>query len=250
MVDFITKLSLIAKKDMILVVCNRLFKITYFVATTEGMLAKRLVRLFRDNVWKLHGLLESIISDRRPYFAVEIMKELNGMLEIETKLSISYHPQIDGQMERINQKLEQYLKFFIDYRQKYWPEWSVLAEFVINNKTHLITKVSLFMANYRRELRIEVNLRRKGKMEKVIKFMERMRKVQEEAGAALIRAQEEMKKQADRERKEAEVWKAGDKVILSIKDLVFKERLVKKLVNQYISPYIIDEVISINAVKL
>ena len=73
------------------------------------------------------------------------------------------------------------------------------------HKAYSTTKVSPFMANYRRKLRIEINLRRKGKMEKATEFVERMRKVQEEVGAALIRAQEEMKRQVDRERKEAEV---------------------------------------------
>jgi len=66
MVDFIMKLLVVAGKDAILVVCNRLSKMTHFVATTEEILAKRLARLFRDNVWKLHGLLESIVSDRGP----------------------------------------------------------------------------------------------------------------------------------------------------------------------------------------
>jgi len=65
MVDFITKLPLVAGKDAILVVCDKLSKITYFVAITEGTLAEGLARLFRDNVWKLHGLPESVISDRR-----------------------------------------------------------------------------------------------------------------------------------------------------------------------------------------
>ena len=65
-------------------------------------------------------------------------------------------------------------------------------------------------------------------MEKATEFAERIRKVQEEAGAALIRAQEEMKRQADRERRKAENWKVGDKVLLSTKDLVFKERPAKK----------------------
>jgi len=64
--DFITKLLLVAGKDAILVVYNRLSKMTHFVATTEGTLAEGLTRLFKDNVWKLHGLLESIISDREP----------------------------------------------------------------------------------------------------------------------------------------------------------------------------------------
>ena len=81
----------------------------------------------------------------------------------------------------------------------------MLAEFTINNKTHSTTKVSPFMANYGRELRIVVDLRRKEKIKKMIEFVEKMRKVQEEAGAVLVKAQEEMKRQADRRRKEAEV---------------------------------------------
>jgi len=68
----------------------------------------------------LHKLPESLVLDREPQFAAEMTKELNKMLGIETKLSISYHPQTDGQTERMNQELEQYLKFFIDHRQKDW----------------------------------------------------------------------------------------------------------------------------------
>ena len=118
MVDFITKLPVVAGKDAILVVCDRLSKITHFVATTEETTAEGLARLFRDNVWKLHGLTESIVLDRGLQFAAEMTKELNRMLGIETKLLTSYHPQTDRQTERINQELEQYLRFFIDHRQK------------------------------------------------------------------------------------------------------------------------------------
>ena len=74
----------------------------------------------------------------------------------------------------MNQKLEQYLWFFMDYRQKNWPEWLVLAEFAINNKVHSVTKVSLFIANHRRELRMGADIRRKRKVEKAIEFVERM----------------------------------------------------------------------------
>jgi len=108
-VDFITKLLIVAGKDAILVVCNWLSKMTHFVATIEGTSAEGLARLFRDNVWKLHGLPKSVVSDRGPQFAVELTKELNRMLEIETKLSTVFHPQTDGQTERMNQELEQYL---------------------------------------------------------------------------------------------------------------------------------------------
>ena len=95
MVNFITKLLVIAGKDAIMMVYDRFSKMTYFVATTERMSAEGLVRLFRDNVWKLHRLLESIVSDRGLQFATEMTKELNRMLGIETRLSMSYHLQTD-----------------------------------------------------------------------------------------------------------------------------------------------------------
>ena len=135
----------------------------HFVAITEGTLAEGLVRLFRNNVWKLHGLLESIILDREPQFVVELTKKLNRMLRIKMKLSISFYPQTDEQTEWMNQKLEQYLQFSIDHRQKCQPEWLVTAKFVVNNKVHSATKVLLFIANYSRELRIETDIRRKSK---------------------------------------------------------------------------------------
>ena len=230
-VDFITKLPVVARKDAILVICNRLSKMTHFVAMTEEILAKELAKLFRDNVQKLYGLPESIVLNRGPQFAAEMTKELNKILRIETKLSMLYHPQTDRQMERINQELEQYLRFFIDHKQKDWLEWLASAEFAVNNKAYSTTKVSPFMENYSREMRIEVDLRRKVKIEKVKKFAERMRKVQKETGVALARAQKEMKRQVDKERKETEVQKIRDRVMLSMKDLMFKKRLARKLVD-------------------
>ena len=100
------KLPLVARKDVILVVYNRLSKMTYFVATTEGISAER---LFKYNVWKLYRLLKSIVLDRRLQFVAKIIRELNKMLEIQTKLLMSFHPQTNRQTKRINQKLEQYL---------------------------------------------------------------------------------------------------------------------------------------------
>jgi len=106
------------------------------------------------------------------------------------------------------------------------------------------------MANYGKELRMGGDIRRKGKVESATKFVERMKKVQEEAGAVLKKTQEEMKRYADRGRKETEVWKKGDRVLLSTKDLVFKERPTKKLMERYVGPYMIEEVVFSNAVKL
>ena len=120
----------------------------------------------------------------------------------------------------------------------------------MNNKTHTATKVSLFIANYSRELRIRGDIRKKGKVESVMEFVERMKKVHEEVEAALKKTQEEIKKYTDRSRKEMEKWKKEDRVLLSTKDLMFKERPVRKLTERYIGPYVIEEVVSTNAVKL
>jgi len=84
MVDLITKLSLVAGKNVILVVYNRLFKMMHFVATTEKTSAERLAKLFRDNMWKLHGLPKSMVSDMRLYFTAELTKELNKIVVVTT----------------------------------------------------------------------------------------------------------------------------------------------------------------------
>ena len=120
----------------------------------------------------------------------------------------------------------------------------------MNNKVYTATKVSSFMANYGRELRMGGDIRKRGKVESVTEFVEKMKRVHEEAGAALKKAQEDMKRQADRGRKETENWKKGDRVMLSTKDLVFKKRPARKLVDQYIGPYMIEEVVSTNVIKL
>ena len=120
---------------------------------------------------------QSVVSNRGLQFAAELTKELNQMLRVETKLSTVFHLQTDGQTKRMNQELEQYLRFFIDYKQKDQPEWLASAEFAVNNKTHSATKVSPFMANYGRELRMETDIRKKEKVEKAMEFVERIKKI-------------------------------------------------------------------------
>jgi len=183
--DFITKLPLAQGYDSILVVVDRLTKMAHFIPTTEKTSAEGLARLFRDNVWKLHGLPKSIISDRGPQFMVGLMRVLNQMLGIESKMSMAFHPQIDGQTERVNQELEQYLRMFIDHQQEQWPDWLGTAEFVYNNKAHLSTKTLPFKANYRQDSRMGFEVRKKRKYEGAEKFVVKIKKIQEEAKAAL-----------------------------------------------------------------
>jgi len=114
-----------------------------------------------------------------------LIKELNKMLGIESKISIVFYSQIDRQMERINQELEQYLRIFIDYRQEQWPDWLGMAEFAYNNKAYLSTKTLLFKVNYEQDPRIGFEVRRKGKYKGAEKFVIKIREVQEKAKVAL-----------------------------------------------------------------
>jgi len=229
--DFITKLLLAQGYDVILVVCDQFSKMAHFIATMEKTSAEGLARLFQDHIWKLHGLLESIISDRGVQFAAGMMKELNNLLGIQMKLSTAYHPQTDGQTERINQELEQYLRVFISHRQEQWPDWLGMAEFAYNNKVHAATKISPFKANYSQDPRMGFEGRRRRKYKIARKFIERMKKIQEEAKAALGKVQEEMKKFADKRQRVGEEYRVGDLVLLSTKDLKWqmKGRRLEKL---------------------
>jgi len=229
--DFITKLLLAQGYDAILVVCDWFSKMAHFIATMEKTSAEGLARLFQDHIWKLHGLLESIISDRGVQFAAGMMKELNNLLGIQMKLSTAYYPQTDGQTERINQELEQYLRVFISHRQEQWPDWLGMAEFAYNNKVHAATKISPFKANYSQDPRMGFEGRRRRKYKIARKFIERMKKIQEEAKAALGKVQEEMKKFADKRQRVGEEYRVGDLVLLSTKDLKWqmKGRRLEKL---------------------
>ena len=224
----------------------------HFIPTTEKTSAAGLARLFRDNVWKLHGLLESIISDRGAQFAAGMMRELNERLGIRTKLSTAYHPQTDGQTEQINQELEQYLRMFIDHRQKQWPEWLGIAEFVYNNKKHTATQISPFEANYGLSPRMGFEGRRGKRFEAAEEFVERMKQVQEEVKAAPGKMQEEMRKYADRKKREGVEFKVGDLVLLSTKELKWhmKGRRLEKLTERFIGPYKVKSIISANTVEL
>jgi len=218
----------------------------------EKTLAEGLARLFRDYVWKLHGLPESIVSDRGAQFAAGLMRELNKMLGIETKLSTAFHPQMDGQTERTNQELEQYLRMFIDHRQEQWLDWLGTAEFTYNNKVNTSTKVSPFRANSGRDPRVGFEMRKKGMNEGAETFAKRMKEVQEEAQAALRKSQEETKKYVDRKRSEAEEYCVGDWVLLSTKDLKFQMvgRRTEKLTEQFVGPYKVKKIVSTNVIEL
>jgi len=197
-------------------------------------------------------LLESVILDRGPQFVAGLMRKLNKMLGIETKLFMAYYLQIDEQMERTNQELKQYLRIYIDHRQNNWLEWLAMAEFAFNNKVHTSIKSSPFKINYEKEPRKGFDIRKKRKNVKAKEFVKEMKDRHEKVKMALIKSQEEMKRQADRNRKEAKEYRVGDKMLISTKDFLMEwmKRLTRKLMEKYIEFYVVKKIVSENVVEL
>ena len=141
---------------------------------------------------------------------------------------------------------------YVNHRQNNWSEWLAMAEFAFNNKMHTATKTSPFQVNYRRELRMGFDIRKKGKNKKAEEFAREMKKRHEEAKAALVKSQEEIKKQVDRSRKEAEKYRVDDKVLISTKNFSMElmKRVMKKLMEKFIGPYVVRKIVLENAVEL
>jgi len=141
---------------------------------------------------------------------------------------------------------------FTDHRQEQWPDWLGTAEFAYNNKVYSSTKTLLFKVNYGQDPRMGFEIRRKGKYEGAEKFMIKIKEVQKEAKAVLGKAQEEIKKYADRKRAEVDEYKVGDLVILSTKDLKYQMvgRRTEKLMERFVGPYKIKKIVLSNIVEL
>jgi len=124
---------------------NSIDKCSHFIETVTTVTAARAANLYLRNVWKLHSLLQKVVSNHRLQFVAIFMKELYRLLGIEAATSTAYHPQTDRQMERVNQELEQYLRIFIRERQDNWYTLLPLAEFSYNNHIHSSTQQTPFL---------------------------------------------------------------------------------------------------------
>jgi len=111
---------------------------------------EEITKIYRNNIWKLHRVLRKILSDQGPQFALKFMEEFTKALETKRQLSIAYHPQTDGQMERINQEIGMFLWHYMNYQQDNWMDWLAAAEFQYNDKKHVATGRIPFKLNFRR----------------------------------------------------------------------------------------------------
>ena len=145
--DFIETLPTSSGSDSILVIIDRLTKQAIFIPTTIHCTSEDLAILFIMHVFSKHGVPEHVTSDRGPEFVSRFFRSLGKALDMKLHFTSGYHPEGDGQTERTNQTLEQYLRIFCNYQQDNWYTLLPLAEFAFNNTPSSTTGISPFFAN-------------------------------------------------------------------------------------------------------
>ena len=145
--DFITDLPNVKGYNQCWVAVDRFTKMAYFIPL-KNRKAKELAGIFVCEIWGLYGLPKRIVSDRDIVFMSSFWQEVMRLLELALDKSSAYHPQTDGQTERVNQVLEHYVRTHCTWDQDNWVELLLFAEFCYNNTVHSTTKLTPFFAAY------------------------------------------------------------------------------------------------------
>jgi hypothetical protein len=240
-IDYITPLP-ISKYDKreyqhIAVVVDRLTKMRHFIPT-ETLLADELADAFLRRIWCLHGIPSTIVSDRGTQFISTFWRALSSRLGTELRPSSAYHPATNGQTERINQELERYLRTYVNWGQDDWAKWLPFAEFAGNNATSETTGVSPFFANYGFHPRMGIEPQKppppgisdheRKEYFKANELADRFKAIIDQVQAFSRIAQARYEDNANRHRRDAPKYKAGDWVYLDMANLT-TGRPVKKL---------------------
>jgi hypothetical protein len=255
-VDFVTELPESNGYTNIMVVVDRLSKMRHLVPC-QSTTAPAVARMFLHNVWKLHGLPDTIVSDRGTQFVSAFWDELTKQLKIEARLSTSFHPETDGQTERANAVMEQYLRAHVSYLQDDWADFLPMAEFTANNAVSETTQVSPFFANSGQHPRMgfepPTEITRPAyqrlQAQEANQFAARMLELTEYLTNEMRWAQAVYEDTANRRRIPAPAYKVGDLVWLDARNIQ-TTRPSKKLDWKNLGPFPVEKVVSPHAYRL
>jgi hypothetical protein len=251
--DFIVELPSCQGFNAILVFVDVLTKMAHFVACKTTCTAEQAADLFNQHVFKYHGLPEVMLHDRGVQFTSNFWKHFYSLCGVSQANSTAYHPQTDGQTERVNRVLEDYLRHYVSPVQDNWVNMLAFAEFAYNNAYHESIKTTPFRLNYGydpvapgQSVGQVPMTRAKWKEQKAIcpaaqrMFELCMSQMLQQAKQHLAVAKERQKTYADTKRRHC-VFKEGDKVLVATKNISLKGGGSRKLLPRYIGPFSITK---------
>jgi len=248
--NFITGLPDSYGYNAILTVICRLSKERHYIPCTtddEGITAEKTAEMLLQWIYRTHGLPSSIVSDRDPQFTFILWKSLCKRLSISLRLFTAYHPQTDGQSERVNQDVERYLRSFCSYMQDDWSKWLLMAEFADNNALSSAISLTSFFMNKGFHPRMSFDpdtteygsTRERLQAARAEDIFEQMNKTLIFAREALAKTREQMVNQANKHRKKVN-YETGSKVFLNERNIV-TARPSKKLNDKMLGSFQITE---------
>ena len=155
--DFIKKLPMSDGSNIILVIIDRLTKQSIFIPTVNTIMSPMLAKLFVLHIFSKHGVPSHVTSDCGTEFVSTFFRSLSKVLDMKIHFTSGYHPEGDGQTERANQTLKQYLQVYCNYQQSNWSDLLPIAEFAYNNAPNATTGLSPFYANKGYHLNLSIH---------------------------------------------------------------------------------------------
>jgi hypothetical protein len=253
-IDYVTPLPLCERNGQkyrhVLVVVCRLTKMRHFIPVTS-LSAEELATVFVSRVYCLHGTPDNVISDRGTQFISEFWSHLSERLSVILKRSSSFHPETDGQTERINAGMEQYLRAFTNFHQDDWVDWLPLAEFATNNVVSETTGVSPFFANYGFNPRLGIeptgpcppnlSATQKRQFYKANVVADRFERIITQLKALAAQSVKRYEDNANAGRTEAPRYTMGQEVYVDTRNMK-TSRPLKKLDDKWAGPYKVTKV--------
>lgn len=229
--------------NAILVVVDRLTKMTRLCATNISAEAKDVADLYIKHVFPSHALPDSFVTDRDSRFTGTFWKEVMRLLEVRLKMSTAFHPQTDGQTERMNRVVEETLRHYVNPTQTDWDDHLPLVEFAINDSKNISIGTTPFKLNYVWDMKLPPNTVLESKCDSAAAYAKAMRDRLQRARELIGQAQARQKAQADKKRVQVD-FNVGDYVMLDTRNIKFKgpdledkKRNRGKLMPRFIGPY-------------
>jgi hypothetical protein len=247
--DFITDLPASNGFDSILVIVDRLTKMARFITVKKTITAVELADVFIEHIFANHGVSTDIVSDRGSVFLSRFWSAFLDTAKIKGKYSTAFHPQTDGQTERVNQALEQFLRLYTARRQDDWADLLPFAQFTYNNTLNASTKQTPFFANYGYNPTYHFDVPAgAATMTASHDRLQNLETLHKEIHASMALAQKDHARYYDQHHKEHK-FEVGDQVLLSRRNIKTK-RPSAKLDDRYLGPFTVLERIGKTAYRL